>query len=982
MTAQIRPNRMEVSDRFPMLGFAVRVDEPNVEAEVVLANDIALFGPQGRTRRTAANFYSSQEHGTLTVPRGDGVFVVAPEVLARFIGSEKLYFGLATGHAGNGGLQVDALPREGSPYVSLRGFTGRTLRRSFGSSHHGAPRLEWTGDAARPGSENAAPARNGANGNGNGNGEQRRETERRSNGNEGGGGTAVASRPAPAPAKSGSDRDYDDGFGPMPEIPARESAFRGAPQERGQAPRADPASSAMVFGAEDIEKARRYARDFRDLFQWSCPASIVSEISARGFTVQTIESAVGDLNLDFYKVDITRFPSGWDGPRLLNHFMRNINDFLDTGNTEFIPYADSDRQRLASATPLGTVFKLDVVGPDNAAVVISDVQDRYFAVTTINTPDTGDHPVSGHRMFGYAIEEGKTVWFTRAADRPTLMPSGLQEIIFAGADALWKSMQRKMAAFINDNGGSATVVSPPFSERFNPTAVRLEVGKFDGAQGLSADVSSGGEVSSGGDASPAIVRPVLPGDQRARAGRIGGAFAGRLGEALDLGLAPKALDALLDTLDPPPAAQPLSYARSADRAKAPPAAEAMGGSPWTINWDGVTLIPQPTNESCWATTGSMLVNWRDGSSTSPATIARQCGMTVNDGLDGGKVQAIANALRLESVPPQCYAPEGFRSLLASNGPLYVVKLFEPPVYSGHAVLVTGMYFDGTNHFVRVTDPWDRPVGSPGAPGAYPRTHATGSRYIMRYEDFQSEYEMAMNGDPANVQILHAGGAHGHIPNTGAFGAPPGYAMDAPPKTRRGMDAPPKTARGMDAGAIASIAGTAITLIAGNTGDITWSVPQWPGLKHPNDVAPATQDPYHENIIMLDKWPKVGGTFGIDDIYAWFRIRWQYNGTSLGRVYVEQRASDDAAGWSLAVTGTIEDDSRLYPRNDSGPTNGPDQVPALHVVLNYVFDEIIADSHIATSRISLYADGTHEIDSEWLQHARPFPDKPRDVARTS
>ena len=123
MTAQIRPNRMEVSDRFPMLGFSVKVDQPNVEAEVVLANEVALFDPQNKARRTANNFYTSRQDGTLVVPRGDGIFVVAPSVLARFVGSEKLFFGLATGHSGNGGLKVDALPREG---ISRRaGWPGR-----------------------------------------------------------------------------------------------------------------------------------------------------------------------------------------------------------------------------------------------------------------------------------------------------------------------------------------------------------------------------------------------------------------------------------------------------------------------------------------------------------------------------------------------------------------------------------------------------------------------------------------------------------------------------------------------------------------------------------------------------------------------------------------------------------------------------------------------------------------------------------------
>ncbi|HEU4821245.1 MAG TPA: hypothetical protein VFS87_08825, partial [Qipengyuania sp.] len=188
MTAQIRPNRMEVSDRFPMLGFAVRTDQPDVEAEVVIASDIGLFSPQKRNARTAANFYSSREHGTLRVPRGEGVFVVPPEVLARFIGNERIFFGLATGRSANGGLHVDALPRDGSPYVSLRGFTGRTLRRGFGAAPATTPSLEWTGDAPKPGTESA----NGAATNGSG-----------SNG-------ALAATPTPAPAP------YDDGFGPMP----------------------------------------------------------------------------------------------------------------------------------------------------------------------------------------------------------------------------------------------------------------------------------------------------------------------------------------------------------------------------------------------------------------------------------------------------------------------------------------------------------------------------------------------------------------------------------------------------------------------------------------------------------------------------------------------------------------------------------------------------------------------------------------------
>ena len=73
--------------------------------------------------------------------------------------------------------------------------------------------------------------------------------------------------------------------------------------------------------------------------------SVVREIEARGFKVQTIDAAIGDLNLDRYPVAISRFPEGWDAPNLLQHFIGNINQFVDTDLTEFIPY---DKRRAAA----------------------------------------------------------------------------------------------------------------------------------------------------------------------------------------------------------------------------------------------------------------------------------------------------------------------------------------------------------------------------------------------------------------------------------------------------------------------------------------------------------------------------------------------------------------------------------------------------------------------------------------------------------
>ena len=94
MAAQLHPNRMVLTDRFPMLGFTIRVGHAPCVAELVIATDPALF--TRKDGRTSSTFYTSREDGLLAIPRGEAVFMVPPAVLARFAGADRLWFGLAT----------------------------------------------------------------------------------------------------------------------------------------------------------------------------------------------------------------------------------------------------------------------------------------------------------------------------------------------------------------------------------------------------------------------------------------------------------------------------------------------------------------------------------------------------------------------------------------------------------------------------------------------------------------------------------------------------------------------------------------------------------------------------------------------------------------------------------------------------------------------------------------------------------------------
>jgi len=204
---------------------------------------------------------------------------------------------------------------------------------------------------------------------------------------------------------------------------------------------------------------------------------------------------------------------------------------------------------------------------------------------------------------------------------------------------------------------------------------------------------------------------------------------------------------------------------------------ALAYESFTINWDDVESIAQPTGATCWAASGAMIVGWRDQVSLAPETLAKICGRSTVTGLDQSQRRQFASEIGLSYEEPQSYTIDGFRDLLESYGPLWVSVQLPG---SGHAIVVTGLYSDGaadgSDTYVRISDPWDRVVGKPGSPGAYLNTHNTGSRYIMSWADFTSEYEARASTAPdgtVNAQILHAASSSGRTPNrTGAAG----YAM--------------------------------------------------------------------------------------------------------------------------------------------------------------------------------------------------------------
>lgn len=214
--------------------------------------------------------------------------------------------------------------------------------------------------------------------------------------------------------------------------------------------------------------------------------------------LQTITNAAGwVVNCDYFPIHITQLPTINGQPagaeQLFDYFRKNFNSFIDNTIATFHPYASpadniDDTQRWLSPNPLASLLHLDMV--NDGTVIVSGFKQTpsecEMMVSTIRTPLDGIHPVSGNRIWGIKADpvNGGYTFYTTAVDRitSTLMDMGndVMEWLpgvnsgFDDADALWRSLQDKMAQFIIDNGGQAQKYSGTPDVTFRPPFFVIE----------------------------------------------------------------------------------------------------------------------------------------------------------------------------------------------------------------------------------------------------------------------------------------------------------------------------------------------------------------------------------------------------------------------------------------------------------------------------------------------------------------------------
>ena len=1021
MTAQIRPNRMEVSDRFPMIGFAIKSDAPGVEAEVVLASDINLFKPENRTMRSAANFYSSREHGLLQIPNGEGIFALPPEVLARFIGQDRLFFGLATGKVGNGGLTVDALPREGSPYVSLRSFSGRTLRRSFGA--RAAPRppvLDWSGDAARPGGEPASSS------------------------------PVQAGNGASAPAGNGGTKPgggYDDGFGPMPDIPAREARFtRGMNSE---APGTAPAIVQPSLPGDARGRANRIGGQFGSRIGEALDLGL--EEKSLAALLDTLDARATPQPLSYAKSNGDTFLAPAPQPRARA---------MDGGAGVAIAVASLVISQLSSSEG-DVTWTLDqlrsIKHPNNVEPAGSP---GFRDAPTIKLDDW---PVSGGAV------DDISAWFAidwqtngRSLGNVRISNIGVNDAVGWGLEVRAEIMDDDIIY----QPGDCAALRIRFSYRFTRT--------------IGSDILAYREVHLFGNGTHAIVgdwiqhsalalsdtpeQPLMaPAPQpRARAMEGGNNSSSGVGNAVKVagmvisqlnssqgdvtwtleqsrGLkhpnntapspAPAVRDAPTIKLDDWPvsggAVDDISAWFAIDyqcngqsvgnvRISNIGVNDAVG---WALNvkaeimddsivYDGnVAALRIRFSYRFTRTIGSDILAYREvhifGNGThaitgdwiqhSALSLGQPGGSVAQRAraMDGGAGVAIAVASLVIS---QLSSSEGdvtwtldqLRSIKHPNNvepagsPGFrdapTIKLDDWPV-SGGAVDDISAWFAidwQTNGRslgnVRISN-----IGVNDAVGwgLEVRAEIMDDDIIYQPGDcaalrirFSYRFTRTIGSDILAYREVHLFGNGTHA-IVGDWIQHSALALSDTPEQPLMAPAPQPRARAMEGGNNSSsgvgnavkVAGMVISQLNSSQGDVTWTLEQSRGLKHPNNTAPSPAPAVRDApTIKLDDWPVSGGA--VDDISAWFAIDYQCNGQSVGNVRISNIGVNDAIGWGLDVKAEIMDDSIVYDGN----------VAALRIRFSYRFTRTIGSDILAYREVHIFGNGTHSITGDWIQHS--------------
>jgi hypothetical protein len=215
-------------------------------------------------------------------------------------------------------------------------------------------------------------------------------------------------------------------------------------------------------------------------FQSHYPLPVQPPNPRQIWEILNFDDAIGtNINLDYFPIKITQLPNGFATiEQFFDYFRKNINTFINTDLSNFIPYNSNEGNIWNTNNPISAIIHINIpvtpfspVPSDDGDVICSSYSSKHWIFSTLQTPRSFQHPVSGNRKFGFdQNSDGSYTIYTRGLDRITNWENKMIDALltkvnenwgqFRMADALWNSFQDKMKDYVNAQGGQATKIAP------------------------------------------------------------------------------------------------------------------------------------------------------------------------------------------------------------------------------------------------------------------------------------------------------------------------------------------------------------------------------------------------------------------------------------------------------------------------------------------------------------------------------------------
>lgn len=183
---------------------------------------------------------------------------------------------------------------------------------------------------------------------------------------------------------------------------------------------------------------------------WRTSTAIKGSLEKAAAVLQSAADGSGDFVYDEYRVTATRLPENTRAEDLLKELASDLNGTIKNTDFDFI---NTFKRRNVNAPKAGEIVEIDIVGLDDGSVILGELGKTYFIYQTIDCAATRSHPENGSREFGFRLEGGATIFYTRGVSRPGNFLIGM-----LGSEPQrrgWTALMQGISSQINARGGAS-----------------------------------------------------------------------------------------------------------------------------------------------------------------------------------------------------------------------------------------------------------------------------------------------------------------------------------------------------------------------------------------------------------------------------------------------------------------------------------------------------------------------------------------------